>query len=368
MIKRVLVLVVLSFWSVTLFAGDLKTMSWDEIVAQAKQEGEITWYQWFLQDRFQEQVKGFENEYGIKVKIPLGGHNANLNKFIAEKGRKVGDIDVLSMGGEHTTKFKVEELFLGKLTDLLPDGKKLRTKINGGDAKGYAVAYWGNQTGLAYDSTRIQTSELPQSISDLEQWMKNHPEDLGFNTTNGGSGPAFFLSISREVLTNVDFTSGDDSPAKMAKLDDAWNWFRVRKDQYILTASNADSLTRLDGGEFVIVPAWEDHLAGLQSKGEISKKVKFYIPQFKMPGGGNIVGIPANAKNKAAALVFIHWLTSAKTQAKFNKELGASPQHPEASDQFALVSADQRQNSTDWAPQPFKTKFEKAFIENVALD
>ena len=27
-----------------LHAGDLSTMSWDEIVAQAKEEGNLTWY------------------------------------------------------------------------------------------------------------------------------------------------------------------------------------------------------------------------------------------------------------------------------------------------------------------------------------
>ena len=31
-------------------AQDLSAMSWDEIVAQAQQEGELTWYVWYLQD------------------------------------------------------------------------------------------------------------------------------------------------------------------------------------------------------------------------------------------------------------------------------------------------------------------------------
>ncbi len=368
MIKRILIIIAFSLCVSTVFAGDLKTMAWSEIVAQAKQEGQLNWFQWFLQSRFREQVQAFEAEYGIKVKIPTGSHDDNLKKFLAERNRQVGDIDVLSMGGEHTAKFKVEELFFGRIADILPEGKKLRTKINGGDGKGYAVAYWGNQTGLAYDSSRVKESELPQSLADLEDWMKKNPQNLGFNTVQGGSGPAFFYSISRELLPGVDFTSGDDSDAKIENLKPAWKWFTDRKNQYILTASNADSLTRLNDGEFTLVPAWEDHLGGLQSKGEIAKKVKFYIPNFKMPGGGNVVGLPANAKNKAAALVFIHWLTSAKTQARFNKEMGAAPQHPDASDKFALVSAKQRQNTTDWHPQPFKAKFEKAFIENVALD
>ena len=39
-----------------------------------------------------------------------------------------------------------------------------------------------------------------------------------------------------------------------------------KKDALIRTASNADSLTRLNDGELVIVSAWQDHLFSLQNK------------------------------------------------------------------------------------------------------
>ncbi len=53
-------------------AKDLSQMNWEEIVAQAKAEGKINWFHWYFQDRFREQVKTFEAEYGIKVSIPDG--------------------------------------------------------------------------------------------------------------------------------------------------------------------------------------------------------------------------------------------------------------------------------------------------------
>ena len=43
-------------------AQELKSMSWDQIVAQAKKEGQVNWFQWYFQDRFREQVKAFETE------------------------------------------------------------------------------------------------------------------------------------------------------------------------------------------------------------------------------------------------------------------------------------------------------------------
>lgn len=352
----------------TAHAADLKDMAWDDIVAQAKSEGEVTWFHWYLQPAMREAVQGFETEFGIKVTIPDGTLDANQSKLLAESRRDTGDIDLISLGGDRLNAFDPTALLYGPIDSLLPGGDKLRTAIQGGDSKGHAVAFWGNQTGLAYDPTRVDEATLPQSIADLDAWMAANPQSFGFNTENGGSGPALFQSVARNLVSDVDFTDGSADDSKVAGLAPAWDWFNTREGNFIITASNSDSLTRLNDGEFTLVPAWEDHLAGLQTKGEIDKRIKFYIPEFGMPGGGNVVGIPANAKNKAAALVFTHWLTSAETQAQFNATFGIAPQHPEADATAALVTMDQRARSTDWAPLPFGDAVKNGFIENVALN
>ena len=69
-------------------AEDLSSMSWDEIVAQAKQEGEVTWYVWYLRDDFRRAVQTFEEEYGISVTIPEGTADGNSEKMLAERDRE----------------------------------------------------------------------------------------------------------------------------------------------------------------------------------------------------------------------------------------------------------------------------------------
>ncbi len=349
-------------------AADLNSMSWDDIVTQAKAEGELNWFHWYLQPAMRQAVEPFEERYGITVTIPDGSLDANQSKLLAERGRDVGDIDLISLGGDRLNAFDPTTILYGPITGILPDGANLRTQINGGDSQGYAVAFWGNQTGLAYDPTRVDEASLPQSVADLDSWMTDHPQEFAFNTENGGSGPALFQSVARNIASDVDFSSGDNDEAKLAGLAPAWEWFNAREDNFIITASNSDSLTRLNDGEFTLVAAWEDHLAGLQSKGEIDTRMKFYIPQFGMPGGGNVVGIPTNASHPAAALVFIDWLTSAETQAEFNVLFGIAPQHPDASADAALVPMEQRAYSTDWAPPPFGDDIKNGFVENVALN
>ena len=115
-------------------------------------------------------------------------------------------------------------------------------------------------------------------------------------------------------------------------------------------------------------PAWEDHLAGLQRRGEARKDLKFYIPAMGMNGGGNGVAIPKNAPHKAAALVFIDWLTSAETQTVFNRDFGTAPMHADADDSAALVPNEQRAYRVNQAFNPFNSEIEELFIEEVVLN
>jgi putative spermidine/putrescine transport system substrate-binding protein len=117
-----------------------------------------------------------------------------------------------------------------------------------------------------------------------------------------------------------------------------------------------------------MVPTWEDFLAGLQNKGDISKNIKFYIPEMGMSGGGNAVVIPNNAKHPAAALLFVSWLTGAKTQTKFNEVFGAAPQNPDADDSYALVPIEQRAYSTDWPNKELGDTLTNTFINKVTLN
>lgn len=348
-------------------AQDLKSLSWDQLVAQAKQEGQLTWFHWYAQDRFREQVKAFETEYGIKVTIPDGDAKANINKFLAEKDRTEGDIDVLSSAGLDLKKLSPETTYFGPIDRLLPDSGKLRYQIEGADSKGYAVAFWGNQSGIAYNPQRIKESELPRTIEQFSTFLKNNPGELGFNVENGGSGPAFIESVARQFAPDVDYAAGVTNPEILKKFTPAWDWFSKRKDQFVITASNADSVTRLASGEFMIVSAWEDYVAGLQKKGEVPKDIKVYVPDFGMPGGGNVVGIPANAKHKAAALVFIHWLTSAKTQTKFTQEFGSVAQNADADSSASLIPPGDRKASFTWATRPLGDDIKNQFIKNVTL-
>ena len=350
--------------------ADLLSMSWDDIVAQAQEEGEVTWFVWYFQPQYRELAAAFTEEYGIEVTIPEGTHDGNIDKFLAESGRDAGDIDVLAMGLDRIDLFEPSEMLVGPLTDVLPNGGQMITELGGYDGQGYAFAYWGNQTGIAYDPEVISFENAPQTVADFEAYFAENPGMTGFNYENGGSGPSFIQNIARNVteLSEDEFLNGEVTDAKMDMLQPAWDWFLDNTDGYVITASNTDSLVRLSNREFALVAAWEDHLFNLQNQGEVDERIEFYIPEFGMNGGGNYNVVPANAPNPAAALVFMNWVSSAETQTRFNEVFGAAPMHPDADDSNALVPNEMRQFQTIWPGNPFNTEIRAAFIENVALE
>lgn len=345
---------------------NLANMTWDEIVAQAKEEGELTWYVWYLTDDLRRFASAFEAEYGIKVTIPEGTEADNANKLLAERERDTGDIDVFSWGWDKFETVDNASLFVP--LSILPEDTARLTELVGIDGEGTVLPFWGNQTGIAYDPACIaDAADLPQQPDDFAAYWATHPGKFGFNYENGGSGPSFWQSITREI-TGFDIMNGETSEERIASVQPAFDWFNKHAENYVITTGNSDTITRISDGELCMGPAWEDHLAGLQKRGEVRDDIKFYIPAMGMNGGGNGVSIPLNAPNPAAAAVFIHWLTSAETQSLLNREFGTAPMHANADDSFALVPIEQRAFRTIWAANPFGNDMNTAFIENVILE
>ena len=172
------ILAIFSLLSVILYSGFSfgGSHNWDEVLAEAKKEGKVNWFQWYLVDAFAEFIKPFEEEYGIDVVITQGKHTVNIDKAVAEMGRSKGDIDVLSLGFDKIPDLDMPGMFI-KLSDELPKDKRT-TNLAGVDAKDYAYAWWGNQSGFAYDPEKVDESKLPQSPEEIAQFWKQIPGSL----------------------------------------------------------------------------------------------------------------------------------------------------------------------------------------------
>ncbi|MDG2914661.1 extracellular solute-binding protein [Bisgaard Taxon 10/6] len=311
-------------FSTAVQAEDLSGKSWADIEAQAKREGKVTVSVWYLQPQFRGFVKEFENKYGIKVKVPEGTQDGNINKLIAEKNLEKGKMDVIALNADRVANVANRDILIS--LKQLPNFEKLNHFLQGVELGETSVGYWGNQTGFAYDPLRIKENELPQSWQDVEKYIRENPKKFGYSDPNGGSsGNAFIQRALVYVNGDYDYRTEKIDEGQIAAWKKTWAWFNERKDALIRTASNADSLTRLNDGELIVVSAWQDHLFSLQKQGAITERLKFYVPEFGMPGGGNVLTIAKNAPNPAASLLFVHWITSPETQRKLSQEFGVRP-------------------------------------------
>lgn len=335
--------------------------NWPELLEQAKSEGEITFSVWYFQSQWRNVVKSFEQQYGIKVRIPEGTLDGNVNKLLAEAKRKKGKIDVIAISVNQLPAIKGVNA-LQKI-DWLPEYKNAYHSIQNIDSDGYGVAYWGNQTGFAYDPQRMDNHSLPQTLEDLQGFIDANPKKFGYNDpANGGAGTAFIERVVFEKSGAFDITAKHIDPQVVKSWQKGWQWFSSNKTKITYTASGADSLTRLNDGELMLTPAWQDHLESLQKSGAITSRLKFYIPEFGMPGGGNIAGIAANSPHPAASAVFINWLIQPETQKELQKMFSTRPMNKLLADESGSIKS-----SVEFYSEAYATAVKKEFITNVVL-
>jgi putative spermidine/putrescine transport system substrate-binding protein len=354
-------------------ADDYLSMPWDKVAeaAQAEKDKGIVFYSWWGEEFWHDAAKDFEARYGIPVQVVIGDRAANIAKVVAEASQEQGTIDVLHVGGVEVKSLLDAKALYGPLKDVIPDSDKLDPKLftmqEGFVHNGYLVPVYRNQTGFLYDPEKVATP--PQSWAEFTAWLDANPGMFAFNDpTKGGSGQAFVQTVLLNVLGDAEKYAGDTEmdAAKTADWNKVWDWFNANEGKFTITASNNDSIDRVNQGEVAMAAAWDDDTAVSLGKGTLFKRAKLYIPAMGMPGGGDTLGIPANAPHKAGALLFIAYLTEAETQKKMNATIGSYLARTDIGGQSALLPEDQRQKyGVTWLPGPYKKHYIEQFVSEV---
>jgi putative spermidine/putrescine transport system substrate-binding protein len=224
-----------------------------------------------------------------------------------------------------------------------------------------------NQTGFVYDPDKVPTP--PQTWAEFTAWLDANPGQFAFNDpSKGGSGQAFVQTAIVNILGDEQRYVGDTelNQSKVADWGKVWDWFNANESKFTLTSSNNDSLDRVNQGEVVMAAAWDDDTAVSLAKGTLFKRAKLYIPAFGMPGGGDSLGIPANAPHKASAMLFIAYLIDADVQKQLNATIGSYLARTDVSSENALIPEEQRQkNGRGWLPGAYKGYFIQQFVSEV---
>jgi putative spermidine/putrescine transport system substrate-binding protein len=351
-------------------ALDYLSMTTDQLAAQAKTEGELVFSAWWGEEFWKEVAKQFSAKYGIEARILLG--NNAIDKILAEKDREIGTIDVQLIGGQDVKTSIDAGLWYGPVFPSLPSHDKLDQKLatvqEGVQTGGYLVPIYRNQVGFLYDPDRV--ANPPQTWDEFAAWVAANPKGFAYPDPNkGGSGQGFVQSVITSLTGGLDKYTGDTSvdPTKVANWNIAWDWLKANNPKMNVTLSNSEDVDLLNQGAASIVAAWDDDSQAAITNGTLFKRAKMYIPTFGLPGGGDTAGVVKNAPDKAAALLFLDFLTSPDIQALMNKTVGSIPARLDVTGIPSIIPEDVRAKGVPWLPAPYKSQFTADFTKNVLL-
>lgn len=350
---------------------DVLTMSWDELVSAAKAEGQVVLYVWYKESYFVDAMNAFKQKYGIDAKVIVGDRVANFNKAVAEKDQAIGTIDVMVCGGDSVKPMIDMGMMIGPLKPRIAHASTLTPllweKQEGVETKGYLVPFMRNQTGLLYDPERVQYP--PQTWGELTAFVDANPKLFGFNDpSKGGSGQSFVQTLLKYEAGGLDKYYGDTEvqQADVANWGKAWDWVNARKDKLTFTASNNDSIQRLNDGELALTVAWDDVAVTQMNAGTLFKRAKLFIPPMGFAGGGDTLGVLKNSGHKAAAVLLVSFLTDVDQQRALNT-VGLYPARTDVPVTSTLLTEGERKNSVPWIPAQYKGLFISEFVKNCLM-
>ena len=352
---------------------DYASMTWEQIIAEAKSEGSLVFYSWWGEEHWIDAGKQFEQQYGIKTTVVIGDAAANANKVVAEAKQQNGTIDAMMVGGDYLKPLLDIGAFYPYTQKILPNTAKLDPKllrfVEGLPNNGELIPLYRNQTGILYNPARVPNP--PQTWDQLVAWIKANPKRFGFNDpSKGGSGQSFVQSSIGAIAGGLDQYRNDTEPvaAKIQGWGAVWDWMNSMEPYWTYTTSNNDSISRLNSGEFWMTIAWDDDTQVNLKSGSLFKDAKLYIPEFGMAGGGDCAGILKNARHKAAGLLFLQFLTEEAPQIQMNERIGTYLARTDLSTSVQLLPESQRQNyGVPWIPAFYKREFIDLFVKNVLM-
>lgn len=348
---------------------------WSKLEKTAKGQGSITLYVFKYEDYFRTVAASFKEETGIEVTVISGSAEGTYRKIVAEREGR-GTVDLWLLSGPQVQPAVEEGLLFGPVIERLPNAERIASfdaqYAEGFEHGGYVVPAWRNQAVFAYDSRFV--AEPPASLAELERWVKSNPERFTYcDPARGGSGQAFVNSViywltgdPQRYFGHYDQAIVDEEWPKL------WAWLREIGPYVVYAAGNEDALEKLARGEVWIAATWEEMFLQWREDGRLPDSVRAYLPAPGLPGGADFLGVPANSTRKAAALLFMNYLLSKKSQSTLMEMLKMRPVRtdlpiPEALAQLMIPREEFERYRLPWPHPGYKREYKARWAEEVAF-
>jgi len=320
--------------------------SWEGILNQANEEGQIRIFldvdlgvRSFLETTI---IPEFQEKHDISVEIETGHWSGLTQRLITERlgGRRVGLLDLALVGDEAMGRSLDASLLFAETGSKLDKASQIeeifRRGVSGITNDGSSVTIWIDQYVLVgnaefLDDLLLDLGEMIELISgedegriDPDQLFVPNPLE-----TDTGAAALMLVVIDRGGKDLYSFRPHDST------LEAEWPaalGFEVEDEPELEEFPMPEEEAPENGLEAVIEGElsfaylrYDEILSYVADGGIFPPEIRVYLPVEGSIISGGHAGIPFNAPNKSAALVFLDFLLSEEVQIEFALELGKYP-------------------------------------------
>ncbi len=309
---------------------------WDSVLEAARGQT-VNWYMWGGGESINHYVdefygKALQERYGITLnRVPIADTVDAVNQVLSEKeaGTGPGAVDLIWINGENFFTLKQADMLYPGWARALPnsafvDWENPAINRDFGEPVADMESPWSSaQFQFIYDSARMGADELPRSYAELKDWACAHPGRFtyiapgpgAFQGTRFAKGALFELSGDAAQWGAFDQALWDQwSPALWGYLNELKPCLWREGKTYPKDENELHSLFANNEVDFSITQAIVG-AGALINDGLVPPTARAFVFDNYMIGDFNYVAIPANAPNKAAALVLANLILDPEFQA-----------------------------------------------------
>lgn len=340
-------------------AGDI---SWEDVQARAKEEGEINLYYWggsdqinIWMDRF--AAPGLEAE-GVKLNpVRITGTKDAVDLVLAElgsgKGLGEGSVDAIWVNGENFATLKRQDALFGAFADKLPNSANIewnpddpRALLNlrdfGVETNASEMPWSGEQYVCAVNTARVAAADAPSTFAEMKAYLEANPGKFTYVKPPHYIGNTFVQAAiyahNPDGNGAVPFQNSIDNlgAAELARLIAPGIEYLKSLESLLLGASGGNARYPEDikalGGlflngeiDFACRFGLYSVATGLRDGTFPERAEQFVFPEGNMIKNKNYLVIPGNAPNPAAAMVMANFMASVDAQASKLEIAGMPP-------------------------------------------
>ena len=339
-------------------AGDV---SWEDVQARAKEEGEINLYYWGGSDKINiwmdsVAVPALAAEGVTLNPVRITGTKDAVDLVLAEKGSGKGlgegSVDAIWVNGENFATLKRQDALMGAFADKLPNSANIewnpddpRALLNlrdfGVETNASEMPWSGQQYVCAVNTARVANADAPSTFAEMKTYLEANPGKFTYVKPPHFIGNTFVQAAmyahNPDGNGAVPFQSSIDEMGaeELARLiTPGMEYLKSLEPMLLGAGGNArypEDPKALDGlflnGEvdFSCQFGLYGVATGLRDGTYPEAAEQFVFPEGNMIKNKNYLVIPGNAPNPAAAMVMANYMASVESQATKLEIAGMPP-------------------------------------------